>query len=120
MRALMFGSTLLGVKGALPDDQVQEAQELPAGTDTFVIFIPSFDGGFSVAVRTAVKADRALVTVFYKQGDLLLSMESIAPVSGSSQIYGATRRDFALAIDRVQFVQIEFLSDVTTRETKRR
>jgi hypothetical protein len=78
--------------------------------------------GFLVGVRTKVKCTDILVTVFYRTSEqmngklvpLILSQESLAPCAGWNA-YGATRRDFTMPRDQVQFIQLVFLQEVGTR-----
>lgn len=98
-------------------------QELVSSSDdTDVRMIEDGNEGFMVGVRTRVKADRALVTVFYKKtvpdfGELLLSKDSMAPVAGW-EAYGATRDNFTIPRDHIQRIEVLFLNDVAIRFAK--
>lgn len=88
--------------------------------DTFIRIMGAEDGDFLVGVRTSVKADLALVDVFYEEdhpqfGKLLLSKSSTAPVPGLDA-YGATHDNFSIPRDRLKLVRITFLNEVTRRE----
>jgi hypothetical protein len=88
--------------------------------DTFVIL---FDGNtpdeFGVGVRTSVKADYAMVEVFYNQpsaayGNLLLSKESMAPIAGTDA-YGGTRRNFTIPRDAIDSIVVTFFNRLNSR-----
>jgi len=78
--------------------KAQEQQEGEWGTherDTWIRLIDDERGGFLVGVRTSVKADLALVAVFYDLdypaavgGKLLLSKESVAPIVRTRRLWG--------------------------------
>jgi hypothetical protein len=97
-----------------------------AEKDTWITLIDAKpEPGFMIGVRTSIKADRALVTVFYeglaalKAGDepvkLLLSMESTAPVAGVEG-YGGTRDVFKMPRESVKFVKVLLLNEVAERK----
>ena len=95
---------------------VVDAEGNPTGTQKHV-------GPFMVGVRTRVKADQALVEVFYHafidgiKGAVLLSKASLAPVAGF-EAYGGTRDNFDIPRERVQFIRVRFFNEVGKREAK--
>jgi len=106
--------------------KAQEQQEGEWGTherDTWIRLIDDERGGFLVGVRTSVKADLALVAVFYDLdypaavgGKLLLSKESVAPIVGLGG-YGGTRQSFSgIPRDKVKHVDVTFLNVVSARK----
>ncbi len=79
-----------------------------------------FPDGFMVAVRTSVKADQALVTVFYAwmnqdRRELLLSKQSLAPIAGLNA-YGGTRDIFHIPRTSVKFIEVTFFNEVGKRK----
>ena len=106
-----------------------DSNVFPAGDDTWVAIIEASPTSFFIGVRSSVKADRALVTVFYRQPlpspqgpgvtftvkrELMLTLESMAPIAGPDA-YGVTRDPFAIPRDQVTRIEVAFLNDVTSR-----
>lgn len=93
------------------------------GQDTVLALIDAGQGAFAVGVRTRVKADHALIIVFYKDNttipgtDLLLSRESMAPVAGWD-LTGVTRDNFNIPREAIQFVRVIFMDEVSRQELK--
>jgi hypothetical protein len=110
----------LAAIGASAGAAVRFDEEMTNG-DTAIRLIDATEdkgGPFMVGVRTSVKADQALVQVFYHvrtlvfgaSRDLLLHKESIAPIAGNEG-YGATADNFAIPRDQVQFIRVTFFKE---------
>lgn len=81
--------------------------EIHAG-GTRLRFLPGREGAFSVAVRAPSPAHHALVTLFWREGSLLRSVESEAPAPGRA--WGVTTGEFAPGAARVEFIRISFFA----------
>jgi hypothetical protein len=113
----VFIGSLLGaaVKG--------EEVAAPEG-DTAVNLVDDGHGGFVVAVRTRIRADHVLVSLFYREQwgsadmpqEALRYAESVAPVAGWT--WAATHQAFSVPRDRIQFIRLTFLNEVGKREIR--
>jgi hypothetical protein len=94
---------------------------LAAQTDTTDASISYFEDGtgqqFSIIVSGGPACDWVLVRVFYKmqvqgvQGELLLSKSSFAPWVDSKEGAGMTNDSFSIARNKIQFVDLTFLTE---------
>lgn len=102
---------------------IAEGKEIPTDRDdTFLCLIDTLehDGSFIVGVRTKVKADKALVTIYYEariagiEGKLVLTKSSMAPVVGFGA-YGGTHDAFKLP-STVKRIEVDFFNRVVRRK----
>jgi hypothetical protein len=109
---------------ALPAGAAVSFTEEMVQGDTAIRLIDTTQGGFLVGVRTKVKCDEILVTVFYRTTQdiggigptrLFLSEESIAPCVGYDG-YGATRKDFRMPRESVEFIRLAFFKETGTKQ----
>ena len=112
---------LSAVAGAIPgatSASVSFTEEMEQG-DTAIRLLDAGASRFMVGVRTKVKCDQILVTVFYRLDvdfgggttKVLLSKESLAPYAGHN-IYAATREDFSIPHNSVEFIRLTFFNEV--------
>ncbi len=115
-RKFVLGSGLVAVAGGQTFRRTYPDELASPEGDTFLKLSTAadFPDGFMVAVRISVKADQALVTVFYNW-PLLLSKQSLAPVAGLNA-YGGTRDLFHIPRASVKFIEVTFFNEVGKRK----
>ncbi len=117
-RKFVLGSGLVAVAGGQTFRRTYPDELASPEGDMFLKLSTAadFPDGFMVAVRTSVKADQALVTVFYNwSATLLLSKQSLAPVAGLNA-YGGTRDLFHIPRASVKFIEVTFFNEVGKRK----
>jgi hypothetical protein len=106
-------------------DRTRNSEIATESDDTWIRLISDKDPNvFFVGVRSSIEAEYALVTVFYNlhlhtasgNTKFLVSKESMAPVAGIRG-YGATRDQFSIPRDLLDFVQVTFLNQVAQRKS---